>query len=127
MKYTVEVTEEYTRWYKEGTDVLHREDGPAVEYTDGGKRWFKDGLNHREDGPAIVFTNGNKVWCINGLNHREDGPAIEWGDGTKFWYLNGKEIICKDNEEFLKLNQSKTCDGKIVEIEGKKYKLTEVK
>jgi len=42
------------------------------------------------------------------------------------WYQNG---ISYSQEEFLKLTQTKTesCDGKLVEIDGKKYKLTEVK
>jgi hypothetical protein len=37
--YTVEVLANGTRyWYLKG--VLHREDGPAVEYSDGTKCWF---------------------------------------------------------------------------------------
>lgn len=26
---------------------------------------FVDGLYHREDGPAVLFSNGNKTWCYN--------------------------------------------------------------
>ena len=33
---------------------------------------------HREDGPAIEYTDGSKEWCINNLFHRIDGPAVEW-------------------------------------------------
>ena len=45
----------------------------------------------------------------NDLNqyHREDGPAIEWANGTKWWYFRGEQIICKTNEEFLKLMKMK--------------------
>ena len=32
MKYTVEVGVKCTKWYKEGTDILHREDGPACVF-----------------------------------------------------------------------------------------------
>jgi len=39
----------------------------------------------------IEFTNGYKAWYLNGLRHREDGPAIDWGDGRKRWFLNDKE------------------------------------
>jgi hypothetical protein len=46
------------------------------------------GQLHREDGPAIEYSNGDKFWYINGLRHREDGPAVEWSDGDKWWYLN---------------------------------------
>ena len=70
--------------------ILHREDGPAVEYTNGYKAWCINGKYHREDGPAIEDSNGDKEWCINDKLHREDGPAVEFVDGYKSWYLNGK-------------------------------------
>jgi hypothetical protein len=57
------------------------------------KRWFnEDGNLNREDGPAIEYTNGDKCWYINGKRHREDGPAIERVSGHKSWYINGKEV-----------------------------------
>jgi len=31
---------------------LHREDGPAVEWYNGSKEWYKNAKLHREDGPA---------------------------------------------------------------------------
>jgi len=43
MKYTVEVNEEGTFWYKEGIEIRHREDGPAVERAYVSKDWW---LNH---------------------------------------------------------------------------------
>ena len=53
---------------------------------------------HREDGPAIEWQDGSKFWAINGTNHREDGPAIEWSNGDKSWYINGKKL---SKSEFL--------------------------
>jgi len=44
---------------------------------------------HRRDGPAVEFTNGDKIWTANGKLHRLDGPAIEAADGNKAWYVNG--------------------------------------
>jgi len=70
--------------------ILHREDGPAIEYTNGGKAWFINGKCHREDGPAIEYADGYKEWYIDGKLHREDGPAIEYADGDKEWWINGK-------------------------------------
>jgi hypothetical protein len=49
----------------------------------------QDGLNHRENGPAIIFCNGEKKWFINGLLHRLDGPAHIWADKDRDWYFNG--------------------------------------
>ena len=72
---------------------------------------------------VIVSDDGTKGWYLNDELHREDGPAIECADGTKFWYLNGDYV---SEDEFLERTR-RTCNGKIVEIDGKKYKLTEVK
>ena len=49
---------------------------------------------HREDGPAFEGSNGSKEWRINGKLHREDGPAFEgrWWDGHKEWWLNGEHL-----------------------------------
>jgi hypothetical protein len=88
--YKVTVDHEGTiYWYNE-KDHLHREDGPAVEFTDGSKHWYVNGKLHRADGPAVEFTDGFKEWFIHGQRHREDGPAFEWPDGQYEWYLNGK-------------------------------------
>lgn len=99
-KYRVEVDKKKTVWYKFGTDELHRLHGPAVEHLNGSKEWHQDGLLHREDGPAVEYIDGNKSWCLNGQYFSE--------------------------QEFLKQTQkniASSCEGKIIEIEGKKYKL----
>ncbi|MEY3411512.1 MAG: Celeribacter phage [Bacteroidota bacterium] len=103
-------------WYKDGK--LHRSDGPAVEWTNGDKKWYINDKLHRSDGPAVEWINGDKAWYINGKLHRTDGPAIEYSDGHKEWYKDGNQL----SEE--KFNKTKnTFDGKVVEIDGKKYKL----
>ena len=73
-------------YYQNG--ILHRKDGPAIEYANGDKIWYIYGIVHREDGPAIE-RYGHKIWIKNGAYHREDGPAIERASGTKEWWLNG--------------------------------------
>ena len=102
----------------------HREDGPAIEEPDGTKRWYLRGNLHREDGPAIERPDGSKFWSLNGQYHREDGPAIEWPWGLKNWYLNGKEF--SESEWKKKMSKKQTFDGKLIEIDGKRYKLVEI-
>jgi hypothetical protein len=84
--------------------------------------WFKLGTNiyHREDGPAIEHCNGNKEWLLDNKWHREDGPAIEYANGDKEFYIDGTYY---SEEDFPNRNKS-PCEGKVVEIDGKKYKLT---
>jgi len=59
----------------------------------GDKVWkLPNGELHREDGPAIEYSNGSKEWFLNNVRHREDGPAVEWYDGCKEWWIKGKFI-----------------------------------
>ena len=96
------------KWYKDG--VLHRDNGPAIDLSDGTKVWYTNGkrekleyafghveyyknnILHKEDGPAIIKKDGSTEWYKHGLLHRENGPAIERSDGTKAWYEDGKLI-----------------------------------
>ena len=100
-KYYVTVDEEgTTRWYKNSKcKVLHRENGPSVEYTDGTKYWHQ-----------------------NGRRHRTDGPAVEWYDGDTEWYINGKELT---EAEFLAATQP-VVEMSVADIEklvGKQVKI----
>ena len=122
MEYTVKVYDTGDKhWYLNG--LLHREDGPAVEWPDGTKSWYLNGKLHREDGPAVEWANGDKSWYLNGKMHREDGPAGEWSNGNKYWYLNGEEVT---EEEHKRRTSKATCEGKVVEIDGVKYELKEI-
>jgi len=105
-------------WYLNGE--LHRTDGPAIEYAKGDKYWYLNGELHRTDGPAMEFADGTKSWCLNNKLHRTDGPAIERPDVYKFWYLNGVKLT---ESEFLTKTKKASCEGKEVEVDGVKYKL----
>ena len=124
-KYTVKVNDDETKeWYINGK--LHREDGPAIERSNGFNSWYINGKLHREDGPAIEQSNGYNSWYINGKLHREDGPAIEYVDGYKEWWIKGKEL----SEEQFKDRVRRTSfnyNGSIIVIDGVQYILNEVK
>ena len=89
--------EEYIKTTKYGTTtyfkdkamtILHREDGPAIEYDSGEKAWYVDGKLHRTDGPAVTTAEGRKEWWTNGKLHRLDEPAVEHANGLKEWWVN---------------------------------------
>jgi len=69
----------------------------------GNKFWHIDGNHHREDGPAIEWANGGKVWKIHGICHRLDGPAYERPNGKHTWFIKGR--IFASEEEFIKHKQ----------------------
>ena len=93
-----------------------------IEYTvkvyDNRTEWYLNGELHREDGPAIEYTSGSKYWYKNGKLHRLDGPAIEYANGDKRWYIEGNKLTEK---EFLA--RSKPCSGKKVTVDGVEYEL----
>ena len=99
----IEITSTGSKFYykDKAMKILHREDGPAIEGSNGDKEWWLNGKRHREDGPAIEDWWGNKSWYLNGKLHREDGPAIEDSNAYKAWYLNGVKYT---EEEFKKRN-----------------------
>lgn len=42
------------------------------EYPDGTKIWWKNGIRHREDGPAVEYTNGDIEWYLYGRRYSFD-------------------------------------------------------
>jgi hypothetical protein len=67
----------------------HRVHGPAIEYPDGQREWYQNGLLHRLDGPAIEHPCGFRAWYQTGQLHRTDGPAVIYSDGVRDWFQNG--------------------------------------
>ncbi len=82
--------------WKDNLGRFHRLDGPAVEYADGEKSWYKNGLKHRLDGPAVERSDGTRHWYKDGNLHRLDGPAVMCDDGYKGWYKDGCFFRSKD-------------------------------
>ena len=123
IEYKVKVYENGGQEWYNINDQLHRADGPALECADGSKEWFTNGQRHRLDGPAVDSADGSKHWYKNGQRHREDGPAVEYPNGRKSWYLHGVRL---SEAEFRAKFSPKSCvENKIVEIDGKKYRLVE--
>jgi hypothetical protein len=96
---TLEIDKFGTKIWRNKEGYLHRLDGPAVEYNDGGKIWYKNGKKHRLDGPVVELGNGYKEWWQNDLYHRVDGPALIARSGVKAWYLNG--YMFKNKQDFF--------------------------
>jgi hypothetical protein len=111
------------QWFND-KDERHRLDGPALEGGNGDKEWWVNNKLHRLDGPACEYADGDKEWYVDGERHRLDGPAIEYADGDKDWYVNGAEMTKEEFNEYIKPKPS--CEGKVVEIDGKKYKLVSI-
>jgi hypothetical protein len=66
---------------------------------DGTKCWYVNGILHREDGPAVEWPSGTKCWYVNGRLHRLDGPAIEFASGYKEYWINNVRYSQSDWEK----------------------------
>jgi hypothetical protein len=124
MLYFVKQNKFGTFWYRDAErKLLHRENGPAVEHVNGDKLWYIDGNLHREDGPAIKSLSGAEQWYIDGKLHCETGPAIVYASGVRLWFLDGIELSGPEELELRLKERAKSCADKVIEIDGKKYKL----
>jgi hypothetical protein len=93
---TPQTDDDGLRVWRNSEGLLHREDGPAVEYANGTRMWYLNNQRHREDGPAVEWVSGTRMWCRNGQLHRESGPAVEWADGRRAWHLNGHQLTFEE-------------------------------
>ena len=94
------VSKNSVKYWTNGKGQYHHDkDKPAVEWADGTKEWFYNGIRHREnDKPAVEWPDGKKEWFYNGKRHRvNDMPAIEHGNGKKEWFQYGQ--YHRDNDK----------------------------
>jgi hypothetical protein len=90
--------------YNTGNERYYEFESNEKEYKNY-KYWIIKYLNedneyHRLDGPAIEYSDGTKFWYKNDERHREDGPAIEYANGNKEYWYNGEEINVYTDKEF---------------------------
>jgi hypothetical protein len=81
--------------------------GALLKYMDhnGNIFWIDENCQpHKDDGPAILYKNGAKKWCQHGKLHRLDGPAVI-EQNYKEWWIEGKEI--ESESEFLRIIKMK--------------------
>ena len=88
LKYRIDVGHNGTRRYYNAADQLHRDEGPAIVFTNGAQEWYQNGELHCTTGPAIIWKTGDQEWWQNGKRHRVDGPAVGYTDGTREWWVN---------------------------------------
>jgi hypothetical protein len=88
------------------------------ENDEGTLFYFGDqGALHRENGPAVVFVNGCKKWYLNGKLHRLSGPAIIWASDNQSddeYYLFGRRFTMDQFYAIVKLNNTKIESGLVV-------------
>jgi hypothetical protein len=49
----------------------------TVIWPDGTKLWYQRGFRHREDGPAIIWTDGNHEYWLNDRRLKPGSTALK--------------------------------------------------
>ena len=82
MEYDIRIDNVGTVYYKKGTTIIHREDGPALITPKGSLHWIVNNISHRIDGPAKIYYNGDKAWYISGerLSLEKETILNKWWD-----------------------------------------------
>jgi len=82
------------------------------------------------NGNRIYFEYSNGYWSKQ--EYDDNGNIIYYENSNCYWYKkefddNGNIVYHENSEGVIEDNRPKgSCNGKVVEIEGKKYKLTEI-
>jgi len=101
--------------------------GNIIYFENSDGFWCK--LEYDKNGNEIYYENIDGFWCKP--EYDKNGKQIYYEDSTGFWVKreydkNGNEIYYENIDGKIEDKRPKTCEGKIVEIDGKKYKLTEL-
>jgi hypothetical protein len=64
---------EYEYWYLDNKQEIIRDNFNNI-------RWYKNEVLHREDGPAVEYANGNKQWYLNNKWIAEGKQPENWDE-----------------------------------------------
>ena len=84
-----------------------------------------------KNGNQIYYENSDGYWAK--YEYDSNGNEIYFENSTGYWVRqeydsNGNPIHVEDSDGYVEDNRPKqSCEGKVVEIDGKKYQLKEVK
>jgi hypothetical protein len=66
-----------------------------IEHLNGNTYYYSDRdmtILHREDGPALIWSDGYEAHYIDNKRHNPKGAAITSARGYKEWWIDGKEL-----------------------------------
>ena len=107
--------------------VIKDKNGNAIyyEYSDG--HWCK---REYDSNGKITYQEDPYGYCWK-RKYDSNGNCTYFEDSNEVWIKkefdsNGNRIYYEDSYGYIEDNRPKGCEGRVVEIDGKKYKLTEV-
>ena len=113
--------------FNKGSLYLYDSNGNRIYYENSYGYWYKREFD--TNGKEIYYETSNGYWSKREFD--SNGNYIYYEDSKGTWYKqeydsNGNEIYYENSKGEIIDNRPKTsCDGKVVEIDGKKYQLKE--
>ena len=112
---------------KEFPFSIKDKNGNCIYYETSDRFWSK--WEYDSNGKEIYFEDSNGVWCKR--EYDSNGNKVYYEDSDGFWIKreydsNGNELYYENSDGVIIDDRPKGCEGKVVEIDSKKYKLTKV-
>ena len=109
---------------KEFPFEIKDKNGNEIYSEDSNGYWRK--RERDSNGTEIYYENSTGSWCKREYDSNGNEIYYEFSDG--YWYKNeydsnGNLIYWENSYGEIIDNRPKGCEGKVVEIDGKKYKL----
>jgi len=106
---------------------IRDKNGERIYFEDSSGYWTK--REYDSQGKEIYFENSDGFWRKR--ERDSQGKLIYYEDSTGYWSKReydsqGNEIYYGDSNGTIIDNRPKSCEDKVVEIDGQKYKLTKV-
>ena len=106
--------------------TIKDKNGNRIYFEDSNGDWWKREFD--SNGKEFFFKNCKGHWYKKEYDSNGNVIYCEYSYG--FWYKreydsNGNLIYWEDSYGYIEDSRPKSCEGKVVEIDGKKYKLTE--
>ena len=113
---------------KEFPFEIRDKNGNQIYYEQSNGYWWKS--EYDKNGKRIYFKDSEGRWWKS--EYDKNGKEIYFKDSEGYWWKseydkNGKEIYYENIDGTIRDNRPKvSCNGKVVEIDGKKYELKEI-
>jgi hypothetical protein len=108
---------------------LYDSNGKEIYYEHSDGYWIK--RDYDSNGNQIYYENSKGTWYK--YNYDSNGNLINFESSKRYWYkkeydTNDNCIYYENSDGYIvdKRPKKETCNGRVIEIDGKKYKLTEV-
>jgi hypothetical protein len=111
-------------WYRREYD----KDGLETYYENSDGNWYR--CEYDENGNETYYEYSNGYWYRH--EYDKNGKVTYYEDSSGYWYRceydeKGNRTYYENSNGTKKGTKRGSCSGKVVEVDGKKYKLTAVK